>query len=180
MKKVLLLTVIICLQFIFISCSNNKSDSVSSNSANSKDSSTSTQAEINAANSAKIFKGIETGDLSMMDNFVSQDIVDHTPAGDVKGLDSVKKMLADIHNHYSNLKFETIADATGGDYHFALVRMTGTVKDNYMGMQPNTPVDRTTVGVVRMVNGKAVEHWIYVDPKEMMKMQKPAMDKGKK
>ena len=181
MKKLLFLAELILLQFIFISCSNNKSDSISSSTTNSKDSATKSKAEINAANSQQVFKGIESGDLSAMDNFVSANVVDHSPSGvDVKGLDSVKKMLGDIHNHISNLKIESIANATDGDYHFSFARTTGTTKDNFMGMPPNTPVDHISVGVAREENGKVVEHWTFVDPKEMMKMQKPGMDKAKK
>ena len=180
MKKILLLSELICLLFFFVSCSNNKSDNVSGTTSDSKDSSGKSQAEINAANSEKVFRGIESGDLSAMDNFVSANIVDHgTPGADIKGLDSVKKMLGDMHNHISNLKFKTTADDTGGDYHFALVRMTGTTKDNFHGMPPNTTVDQTSVGVVKIVNGKAVEHWLFLDIKDMMKMQKPPMDKSK-
>ena len=178
MKKLLNLSSLICLLFILISCSNNKSETASTSTANSTDSSSKSQAAINKANTEKVFRGIESGDMSAMDEFVSVDIIDHgAPGGDVKGLDSVKKMLGDMHNHFSNLKMELIADATDGDYQFTLVRMSGTTKDNAMGMPPNTPVAHTNVGVVRIVNGKAVEHWLFVDPKVMM--QKPASDKNK-
>ena len=38
--------------------------------------------------------------------------------------------------------------------------------------------DKVTVGVVKIENGKAVEHWMFVDPKEAMKMQKATMNKS--
>jgi predicted SnoaL-like aldol condensation-catalyzing enzyme len=86
------------------------------------------------------------------------------------GIDSVKSMFRQMHDHISNIKMESIANATGGDYHFNLVRMTGTTNSEFMGMPANTPLDMTSVNVVRIQNGKAVEHWRYSDPKEMMKM----------
>ena len=123
-------------------------------------------------NTMAVYKGIETGDLSVMDKFVSKDIIDHGGMQDVTGLDNVKKMLADIHNHFSNLKITLITDAVSADgmYHFALARMTGTTKGDAMGMPANTPVDRMSVDLVRIENGMAVEHWSFDDPRDMMKM----------
>ncbi len=126
-----------------------------------------------------VYAGIESGDMSKVDEFIAEDIVDHMDMGDVKGRDSVKKVLADIHNHFSNLKFDAIAEATSasGDYNFTLVHMTGTTKDASMGRPANTALDQTSVDVVKWVNGKAVEHWGYANPQEMMKMMnmnKPA------
>ena len=92
MKKFLILSVLICLQFFFISCSDNKAETISSDKNLSKDSTVIAQAETDAANSKSVFKGIESGDLSVMDNFVSPNIVDHAPGGDIKGLDNVKKI----------------------------------------------------------------------------------------
>lgn len=119
-----------------------------------------------------VYAGIESGDMSKMDEFVADDIVDHGDMGDVKGRDSVKKMLGDIHNHFSNLKMNVVTEATdaSGDYHFSLVNMTGTTKDASMGMPANTNVDRTSVDVVKFTNGKASEHWGFVNASEMMKM----------
>jgi len=123
-------------------------------------------------NTLAIYKGIEGGDLSVMDKFVSKDIIDHGGMEDIRGLENVKKMLSDIHNHFTNLKITLITDAASDDgmYHFALARMTGTTKDSSMGMPANTPIDRMGVDVVRIENGMAVEHWSFDDPRDMMKM----------
>lgn len=139
------------------------------------------QASINRQNTLAVYKGIETGDLSVMDKFVAEDVIDHAAMEDVKGRENVKKMLADIHNHYTNLKLTLISDATSEDgvYHFALARITGTCKEAYMGMPANTPIDRTSVGVARMQNGKVAEHWGFEDPREMMKRM-DRMNKMKK
>jgi ketosteroid isomerase-like protein len=132
------------------------------------------QAALNRERTLAVYKGIETGDLSVMDKFVAEDVIDHGGMEDVKGRENVKKMLADIHNHYTNLRFTLISDATSEDgmYHFALVRMTGTSKEAHMGMPANTLLDRINVGVARIQNGKVTEHWGFDDPREMMKMMK--------
>lgn len=152
---------------------------VSCNDAAKNNSAANSDAEKNKEHILSVYRGIESGDLSKMDEFVADDIVDHGGMADVKSRDSVKKMLSDIHNHFSNLKMELLAEGTAssGDYHFTMVRMTGTTKDAFMGMPANTSVDRTSVDVVKFVNGKATEHWKYANPREMMQemsMNKPA------
>ncbi len=52
---------------------------------------------------------------------------------EVRGLDSVKAMLSNIHNMFSNLKMEMVSNASDGDYNFLLVKMTGTCKGPSMG-----------------------------------------------
>ena len=129
------------------------------------------QAEKNKANSKEIYHAIETGDVSGLDSIVDKDFVDHSgPNGDVKGLDSLKKMFSQMHSQIDNIKIESFSNATSGDYNFDLNRMTGTTNSAFMGMPANTKFDMTGVDVVKIKNGKAVEHWAYVDPNEMMKM----------
>lgn len=143
---------------------------------------TKNQAAMNRERLMQIYRGIETGDLSAMDKFVAVDVVDHGGMEDLKGLESVKKMLADIHNHFTNLKLTLVTDATSADgmYNFALVRMTGTTKDTTMGMAANMPMDHMSVDVVRLQNNKFVEHWGFEDSREMMKMMgQMNMDKKK-
>lgn len=168
MKKLFSTATLLCLIFM-VSCKD---------SASTSSTTTTSSAEKNNEHMAAVYKGIESGDMSKMDEFVADDIVDHGMPAEVRGRDSVKKMLADIHNHMSNLKMEVISEATSasGDYHFALVRMTGTTTDNAMGRPANTAVDETSVDVVKLKDGKAVEHWGYADPMAMMKMME--MSKG--
>ncbi|MEO6906034.1 MAG: ester cyclase [Ginsengibacter sp.] len=118
----------------------------------------------------KINHAIETGDMSNLDQIIDANIVDHTMHGDVTGIDAVKKMFMQMHDHISNLSIQSIANATDGDYHFSLSRFTGTTNSEFMGMPANTPIDETNVDVVRTKNGKAVEHWEYIGPKEAMEM----------
>jgi hypothetical protein len=47
--------------------------------------------------------------------------------------------------------------------------MSGTVKDNFMGMQPNMVINDTSVGVEKIANGKVTDHWRFAGSQEMMK-----------
>lgn len=148
---------------LFISCNDSKDSKTTTT--------TTTGAEKNREHMASVYRGIESGDMSKMDEFVADDIVDHYH-GQTNGRDSVKKMLGDMHNHFSNLKMEILAEATSAndEYHFTLVRMTGTTTDDKMGRPANTPVDESSVDVVKIKDGKAVEHWGFDDPAVMMQM----------
>ena len=75
--------------------------------------------------------------------------------------------------------------ASNDDYEFDLVRLTGTAVDNSFGVPADAKIDSRSVNVVKFKNGKAVEHWRFMDVNEAMAMMKqpPLADKkmnGKK
>jgi len=130
-----------------------------------------TASEKNKAATKEIYKAIETGDVSKLDSFFAKDAIDHSgPNGPIVGSDSIKKFLADIHNQMDGLKLTLIADATDGEYQFSLGRMQGTCKTNSMGMPAGTKCDMLSVDVTKLKDGKATDHWAYMDPADMMKM----------
>lgn len=138
----------------------------------------SNQAKMNSENTRDVYRALETGDVNKLDSFIAEDFIDHDNSGkDRVGRDSLKALIGDVHNHFDNLKFNLISEGTSPDdnYHFALVKMSGTAKDNMMGMPAGTKVESTSVDVVKIKNGKAVEHWSFEDPKEMMDMMKSGM-----
>ena len=151
-------------------------------SCNDTDTSTSTtESSANETNKAKfkmIYHALETGDVSKLDSIIDKDIVDHgNPMGDVKGIDSVKKWFVEFHSKTKDVKVESIATATDGDYVFDYTRMTGTITTPFMGM-PAGPMDMTSIDLVKLKDGKAVEHWSFMDVRDAMKMMggAPPMD----
>jgi len=133
------------------------------------------QAEKNTANVKEVYHAIETGDVSKLDNFTSPDFVDHSGgAGDteIKGRDSIKAMLADMHNHFKDLRMDMIASATSDDgaYNFTLVKLTGTTTDGSMGVPPNTKIEGEAVNVSSIKDGMFTEHWRFMDTRDVAKM----------
>jgi ketosteroid isomerase-like protein len=176
MKKFLLPATVLVL---FITACNNSSDNgMTMNSASNNDSS---NHRMEAA-VREVYKAMETGDVSKVDSFIAPDIVDHQGPGGrpVNGLDSLKAMFADMHNHLDNLKFDVIATAVNGDYGFSLSSMSATTKDSSMHVPPGTKLNSTFVDVVKFKDGKATEHWGFRDPKEMEAMMQHMMPPGKK
>lgn len=164
MKKILFTagTAMLCL---LISCKDSSTTSTSENSQNEK----------NLENNRKVLKAIETGDSATINGLIADDAVDHQGPNnmDVKGGDSIRHMLGDMHNHVKNMKLEVIADAANGDYIFSLSNFSGTVADGFMGMPAGATIDEKGVDVVKVnKDGKMVEHWGFVDAAAMMKHMK--------
>jgi predicted SnoaL-like aldol condensation-catalyzing enzyme len=114
----------------------------------------------------------QTGDLSRIDSVVASDFVDHTPDGD-KGRDSLKAMIT-MMKKAGTMKSETKKEFADDDYVMAWLRWTGTTDGSLPGM-PAGPYEMNGVEVVRFKDGKAVEHWAFMDVREMMKMMGPQM-----
>ena len=172
MKKYLL-AISSCLFLFCMSC-NNKAGDDKMGAGKMSD-----QAEKNIAASHVVSDAFQSGDISKIDSVVASDFVDHTERGDM-GRDSLKAMITAIHATHKDMKAEIIKDLADDEYVFSWMRFTGT-SDGSMGM-PAGPYDMRSIEVVRFKDGKAVEHWGFMEPREMMKwmQQMPAMDTTKK
>lgn len=130
----------------------------------------------NLSASRDIYKGIESGDTTKLSSIAS-DAVDHAGpmGGEVTNGDSIKGMLSQIHNHIKDLKIDIINDAASGDYVYTWSKWTGTALDSSMGFSPNQPFNTSGVDVVKFRDGKAVEHWSFIDQKDVMAMRAQMM-----
>lgn len=170
MKKIFFTPALAMLCFL-ISCKDSTTTSTTGNDQNAK----------NLENNRKVMKAIETGDSATINALIADDAVDHQgPKGmDIKGGDSIRHMLIDMHNHMKDLKLDVIADAANGDYIFSLATLKGTCTDGSMGMPAGTQMNEKTVDVVKVTkDGKMTEHWGFLDAQEVMKkqMNMPPMD----
>ena len=110
----------------------------------------------------------QSGDISRIDNVVASDFVDHTPYGDKKGTDSLKAMITKMKNA-GTMSSEIKKILADDEYVMAWMHWTGT-SDGSLPEMPAGPINMSGVEVVRFKDGKAVEHWAFADPGEMMKM----------
>ncbi len=130
---------------------------------------------MNIASSDVIMKAFQTGDVSGIDSVVSDDFLDHTDRGDMKGRDSLKAMVNWVHANMKDMKTEKVREVADGDFVYSWMRYTGT-SDGSMGM-PNGPYDMKAIEVAKYNDGKAVEHWSFMDAQDMMKMMpQPTMN----
>ena len=121
-----------------------------------------------------INKAIQTGDVSKLGDYISTDAVDHGgPKGDIKGLDSIKAEIARMSTSSKDMKSETVKEVADNEYVFQWQHSTGTTTTADMGMPAGTKYDMNSIEVTKHKDGKAIEHWTFLSPQEMMKMMPP-------
>jgi len=163
MRKLFFITALILLN-VLIAC-NSDSGGMSATAKKNK--------EVNAA----IMKAYEAGDYSKMGDYIAADAVDHgSYIGDVKGLDSIVAAMKIYHDQMDHTKSEVIREMADDEYVIVWSKVSGTPKTNMMGMKAGQPFTMTSVDVARFKDGKAVEHWIYMDPKDLAQMMMPSMN----
>jgi len=157
MKKILFILATTGCMCFFVACNDESKEETKTEGKNPK-------------SARVIYDAIETGDVSKVDSFIAKDAVHHDPErGDVVGVDSIKAILADIHNHYKDLKLDIISEVSDDEYGYTLHTLKGTTTDAMM-MPAGTKVNMKAVDVVRFKDGKIVEHWEFMDMADMMKM----------
>ena len=110
------------------------------------------------------------GNLNVVDELVAQDVIENDPLpGQEPGAAGLKALAEMFRNAFPDTNV-TIEDVIAeGDKVVARVTTTGTHKGDFMGI-PATgrPVTVKEIHIVRIVNGKMVEHWGLVDDLGMM------------
>ena len=132
----------------------------------------------NLAATDAVTKAFQTGDVSALDSVIADDFVDHTDRGDKKGRDSLKAMVNFVHANFKDMKMDKIRDAADGDYVYSWMTYSGN-SDGAMGM-PKGPYKMSVIELSKFKDGKAVEHWGFMDMQDMAKMMpppQPAMSK---
>jgi predicted ester cyclase len=77
------------------------------------------------------------------------------------------------HDQMPDMKSETFRTMADDEYVMTWSKTSGTAKTDGMGMKAGQTMSMTSVDVAKFKDGKAVEHWIFMDPSEMMKMMMP-------
>lgn len=118
-----------------------------------------------------ITKAYQSGDFTKMSDYIAADAVDHGGEnGDIKGLDSIVASMKRYHAMMPDAKMLMSRSLADDEYVFTWSKMSGTMGGKVLEMN--------SVDVAKFKDGKAVEHWVYMDPADMAKMMPPppAMD----
>jgi steroid delta-isomerase-like uncharacterized protein len=108
--------------------------------------------------------------LDAIDNMLTDDFVEHTPApGQGRDRQATKVFLGQMMKAFPDLEFTIDSQIAEGDTVSALATMTGTHQDEFMGV-PATGrrVTVMSMDTSRVRNGKFSEHWGLVDVPQMM------------
>lgn len=156
---------------ICTSCNNPAPDTTTTTTTAGADNSKA-QEEKNIAADDVVMKAFQTGDVSGIDSAIADDFVNHTDMGDKTGKDSLKAMIKFVHTNFADMKTDKVHDAADGDYVYSWITSSGT-SDGSMGMAKG-PYKMSSVELTKFKDGKAVEHWSFMDSRDMAKMMAPS------
>ena len=110
------------------------------------------------------------GNFDMIDKLVAEDFTEHEQfPGLTPGREGVKQFFTTMRSAFPDLTFDVEFMVSEGDLVTAYITMSGTQKGEFMGIPPSGKKFKTkTIDIIRIVDGKAVEHWGVTDMMTMM------------
>jgi steroid delta-isomerase-like uncharacterized protein len=105
---------------------------------------------------------VSTGDVDRVTEFCTADFVEHEelPPGTPDGPEGVKAFVRMYREGFPDLKADVEDMVEEGDRLSVRVRYTGTHDGDFMGIPPtHKHIDIEALDIVRIVDGKAAEHW---------------------
>lgn len=113
----------------------------------------------------------DSKDFSKLGDYIAEDGIDHAgQQGDIKGLANMKAEFTKMVAAYEGSKTEVIKEMADDEYSMTWQRYTGTMKMDQDGMKAGDKFDMSAIEVAKFKDGKAVEHWTFMQPSDMAKM----------
>ena len=109
-----------------------------------------------------IEEGFNRGDLTVAEELTAPELVEHQDfgPGHAPGADGVKAVIASLRRAFSDFHLEIEDLSAHGDTVWLRMTGTGTNDGPFMGHAPTGRPMRTTVfDVIRVRDGRMVEHW---------------------
>lgn len=119
----------------------------------------------------RAYEIMSAGDLAELDALIADDVAEHAPMppGLPQGREGVKALLAEYRTAFPDLRMTIEKYLEQGDIGCAVVRLTGTNTGPLMGKSATgKAIDIGAVDVVRVVDGRVVEHWGATDDLGML------------
>lgn len=128
------------------------------------------ESDASKALTRQFFQRISAGDLTAVDELVSDDFVEHEQVpGLAPGKAGLRQLFEMFHSAFDHAGVAVDDMIAEDDKVFVLARMTGTQRGDFMGI----PATGNTINVslcdyFRVDNGALVEHWGVMDAAGMM------------
>ena len=109
--------------------------------------------------------------MEVVDEVLATDFIEHgsLPPGVPQGRDGLKALIKGLRAAFPDVRYTVIHEVAEGDMVVQHMRVSGTMKGEFAGMKPTgKSATWDEVHVVRMKDGKAVEHWAVVDQLGML------------
>lgn len=126
--------------------------------------------DANTAALKRFYAEINRGNLGAVEELVAADFVEHEVLpGFPPTREGVKAFFAMMRGAFPDLTMDAEFFMADGDKVAAYLTMKGTHQGEFMGMAATgNKINVKTVDIIRMRNGKAVEHWGVTDGATMM------------
>jgi steroid delta-isomerase-like uncharacterized protein len=140
------------------------------------------QAEDNKALATKFVERMNKGDMSIIDEIFDPAYVDHeTMPGVPPTREGLKQLFSMFFKAFPDMKITVTHMIAEGDFVVIHHLSTGTNKGEFMGMQATgKAVKYNEMHLIRIANGKVVEHWGVEDSMTMMQQLGLMPEPGKK
>jgi predicted ester cyclase len=116
--------------------------------------------ESNVASFRRLIEvGFTQGDLSVVDELVATDAIEHQ-RGNRPGVEGTKAVITTLRSWFSEFDLSIVRIAADGDTVWALNRARGVNTGSIMGFPPTgKSIEVDVFDVARFENGRMVEHW---------------------
>jgi len=112
--------------------------------------------------------GFTTGDITIVDELVAPDCVEHQ-RGNQAGSEGVKQVIRTLHHWMSDISLTVEDIVADGDMVWARNRARGVNTGAVMGNAPTgRSVELDVIDIARFEDGRIVEHWGIADQLGMM------------
>ena len=128
------------------------------------------QTEQNKANARRAYEAISQGNLDAFYETVDPNIVDHSGLpGIPPGLEGVRQWFSTLRSAFPDLRINAEDIIAEGDKVVARYSVTGTHQGEFWGIGPTgKQVTFSGIDIVRVADGKLVEHWGEIDALGLM------------
>ena len=110
----------------------------------------------------RAYEIMSAGDVDDLDEILAPELIEHAPLppGIPAGPEGVKQLMRAYREAFPDLRMTIEKYLEQGDTGCAVLRVTGTNTGPLFGQPPTgRPIDISMIDVVRVVDGRAVEHW---------------------
>jgi len=117
----------------------------------------------------------DSKDFTKLGDYIAEDAVDHAgETGDIKGLPNMKTEFKKMVDSYKDSKTTVTKELADDEYVMTWQSYSGILLTDQMGMKAGDKFDMNAIEVAKFKDGKAIEHWSFMQPSDMMKMMPPA------
>ena len=126
--------------------------------------------EANMAVVSRFYEVFEEGDLSIVDEVLASNFVEHNPFPDqLAGLEGMKQMLGIMRAAFPDSGISVQDMMAEGDKVAVRAEMTGTHRGEFMGIPATgNKVEVTGISIYTVADGMITEHWEQFDGMAMM------------